>query len=70
MTVLSRAVKAGTVTCAYRPINRKDADVVVFLNELQAAVAAGFTRWIHFQRTRRADLFPVPARETPGEGPR
>lgn len=39
------------------------------LTELQAAVAAGFTRVIHFQRARRTKLFPPPARELPGQGP-
>lgn len=39
------------------------------LPELQAAVAAGFTRWEHFRRARRAKLFPAPARDLPGVGP-
>ena len=39
------------------------------LTELQAAIAAGFTRVIHFQRARRTKMFPPPARELPGQGP-
>lgn len=39
------------------------------LPELQAAVAAGFTRWEHFRRARRTNLFPKPVRELPGVGP-
>ena len=39
------------------------------LPELQAAVAAGFTRWIHFRIARRAKLFPEPAKELAGVGP-
>jgi hypothetical protein len=39
------------------------------LTEIQAAAAAGFTRWVHFQRARKAGLFPEPVRELPGVGP-
>lgn len=39
------------------------------LPEIQAAAAAGFTRWEHFRRARRSNLFPPPARELPGQGP-
>lgn len=39
------------------------------LTEIAAAHRAGFRSIKHFQRARRAGLFPEPVREIPGEGP-
>lgn len=39
------------------------------LTEIAAAYRAGFRSIRHFQRARRANLFPRPIRELPGEGP-